>query len=224
MDRVGEWAKQIEDRAKAELFPNWRDVAHTGVENRGKQESVVRLRVDLRKATGCHSLNIWGLATDGLEEVGTARCAGGGAVAVFGDKKEGGCDDGGGGRNVEGAVAIAAGANDIDQASAVGTMLEVTGTDRFAKFLTGWLGGSITHAGGALSKDEGIAVEVGVGEEGEEGGYLDGRKGVGENKGESGGDGLSESVRVESVGSGGVGYEVLEEGRNRGRLKRIGAC
>lgn len=53
--------------------------------------------------------------TEGFEHIRTTRLGSNGAIAVFGDDDAGGgAEDGGGGGNVEGAQAIAAGADDIE--------------------------------------------------------------------------------------------------------------
>lgn len=84
------------------------------MEKRGEEEGVVRGGVDGGEALGGHGFDVWSLGGDGLEEVGGSGGGGRGAVAVFGDQEAGGGEDGGGGRDVEGAVAVAAGADDVD--------------------------------------------------------------------------------------------------------------
>lgn len=177
---VRERAEEVEDGAESEFLADGRDVAHAGVEARREEEGVVGGGVELGQALGGDGFDVWGLGRDGLEEVGAPGGAAGGAVAVFGDEEEGGGEEGGGGGDVEGAVTVAAGAHDVDEAAAVGAALEVAGADGGAEGGVGGLGGGVAHAGGAFGEDEGVAVEVGGGEEGEEGGGLDWSEGVGE--------------------------------------------
>jgi len=103
-----------------------------------------------------------------------------GAVAVFGDHEEWRCDDGRGGADVEGAVTVAACADDIAEPAAVGALSE----GAFAFTDNGLEGGAVdrkrgvAHGGGARGYHGWGAVEAGGVEEGEEGCELGGGEAV----------------------------------------------
>ena len=113
MDRVRERTKEIHDRADGDLFPDGRGVAHAGMPFAGVEESVVGPLVYRRESPVVRSRDDRGSGAGVLEQIRRAGEGGGAVVAVFRNQEQAGGDDGGRRRDVEGVVAVAAGAYDV---------------------------------------------------------------------------------------------------------------
>ena len=126
---------------------------------------------------------------------------------MFGDQEEGGCDDRGGGADVEGAVAVAARADNVAESAAVGAL----GEGAFAFADDGAEGGAVdgeggvAHGGGAGGDYGRGAVEASGVQEGEEGGELGGGEAVFEYSREGEGNLRRGDIRVD--GGGGEAFE-----------------
>ena len=109
---VGQRAQDVEHGTDA-YFPSHRSgVTHCGVEGLGEHVAYA----DFVDATGDRLGSKLDVCSQGLQNIGAAAGTGGGAVAVFGYFQPGPRGDkGGGGGDVEGVAAVAAGTDSVDQ-------------------------------------------------------------------------------------------------------------
>ena len=110
--RVRQRSEEIEDRADAKLGAHRRPVLHRRVVHRRPHEADTGLGDGARNGDGRHVE----LDAERGQHVGGTRQRGDGAVAVLGDLHPGaGRDQCRAGRDVIGAVSVAAGADDVDR-------------------------------------------------------------------------------------------------------------
>src|SRR5438128_11367772 len=112
MRRVGQWAKDIEDGAYANLAPCRADVFHSRVIRGSEHEAEADFADTTRHLFGT-KINA---RTQSLQHISATTAAGGGTVAVFRHRCARGCyEDACSGRDVKRPCAIAAGATGIER-------------------------------------------------------------------------------------------------------------